>query len=122
MVAPIIPILITIGGQVFRAAATKVGQKLARKAVEKGGRVIKNTKKTTKPLTESVLKKMEKPSIKSKRKIPTPKEQGERRTMEELERGLEHAIRKAEVKGRNDFEIKPPIKAKTKDTKLYTQN
>jgi len=60
MVAPIVPILIAIGGQVFKAAATKLGQKLARNAVKKGGRIIKNTKKPTKPLTESVLKKMEK--------------------------------------------------------------
>ena len=116
MVAPIIPILITIGGQVFRAAATKVGQKLARKAVEKGGRVIKNTKKTTKPLTESVLKKMEKPSIKSKRKIPTPKEQRERRTMEAMGRGLEQKLRKYYGEGPKPLQKKPHINAKIKES------
>ena len=73
MVAPIVPILIAIGGQVFKAAATKLGQKLARNAVKKGGRVIKNTKKPTKPLTESVLKKMENSKKMEKLSDPIPK-------------------------------------------------
>ena len=117
MVAQIIPMLIAIGGQVFKTAATKTGQKLAKEAIKKGGRVIQNTKKTPKPLTESVLKKMEKPPIKSKRKIPTPKEQGERRTMEAMGRGLEQKLRKYFCEGPKPLQKKPPIKAKTKVSK-----
>ena len=70
MVAPIVPILIAIGGQIFKAASTKHGQQLAVNALKRGGRVIKNTKKPTKPLTESVVKKMD--SFKKMEKLSDP--------------------------------------------------
>jgi len=114
MVAQIVPILIAIGGQVFKAASTKLGQQLARNAVKKGGRVIKNTKKPTKPLTESVLKKME--NSKKMEKLSSdliPKRLTKNMSKKRKE--------KLNLEALNDvfktLRDSPPIKAKTKVSK-----
>jgi len=51
----ILPVLVRIAGQIYKAANSEAGKRLAREAVKKGGFGMKETSKKTKPLTKEVV-------------------------------------------------------------------
>tara|TARA_R110000796_G_scaffold182798_1_gene299275 strand:- start:100 stop:471 length:372 start_codon:yes stop_codon:yes gene_type:complete len=56
MVVPVAVVLIRLGGIVYRASNTPTGRALIKKLLEKGGKIIKNTKTNPKTLTGTVAK------------------------------------------------------------------
>ena len=54
MVVPVAVVLIRLGGIVYRASNTPTGRALIKKLLEKGGKIVKNTKTDPKTLTGTV--------------------------------------------------------------------